>query len=335
LSVSRAELARRFLERALEDIKASEVLFNDGLKFSTLQHLEQASEKILKAYFIGFLINSLEFVYQIAERAGASKVYRSIHQLIARAVHHYSVPKHFGHELTGFLNDLLPKLYEGYCGGEFAKYVDYSIKRILIPFISERKQSFIEKLVNAGLTRDRAEKVLEIIVDLLTQIPGVIRDSELQKDLCSKRVEDVIGFIDALEKIKESEKSCLHATVMLFRLINEHLAKYINEKIRDPETLSAIEYAKKLLSEMSEVANLLGIKLPFKEVKLDELLNYIRGNMVILMALPLHSCLVKYYEPSRFPEKDIPEEEFKAIPDALSTIKEIYNIVKYVIDVTA
>jgi len=335
LSVSRVELARRFLERALEDMRASEVLFNDCLKFSALQHLEQASEKILKAYFIGFLINSLESIYQIAELAGASKAYRSIHQLIARAVHHYSIPKHFGHELTRFLNDLLPKLYEGYCGGEFAKYVDYSIKRFLIPLINERKQLFIEKLVNAGLARDRAEKVLEIIVNLLTQMPGIIRDGELKKGLCSKQAENVIGFIDALEEIKESGKPCLHATVMLFRFVNEHLTKYIDEKMRDPEILTVIEYAKKLLSEVSEVANQLGIKLPFKEVKLDELLNYIRGNMVILMALPLHSCLVKYYEPSRFPEKDIPEEEFKAIPDALSTIKEIYNIVKYSIDVFA
>lgn len=41
------------LEKAWEDLRASKVLYEYGLKAQALAHLEQASEKILKAYLKG------------------------------------------------------------------------------------------------------------------------------------------------------------------------------------------------------------------------------------------------------------------------------------------
>jgi len=43
-------IANKFLEIAKEDLKAAEVLYVNELMRPSLYHLEQASEKILKAY---------------------------------------------------------------------------------------------------------------------------------------------------------------------------------------------------------------------------------------------------------------------------------------------
>lgn len=329
MSASNTNLVRKLLNRAWEDVEAAESLYSKGLRHSALYHLEQASEKALKAYFIGFLITPLKFIYELGEEARAFEVSRKIHQLLAKAVKHYAKPKSLGHKFTRFLNEFLLKLYEGYCGGDFAKYVDCSIKRALIPLINKRKQTFIAKLVATGLPEDRAKSVLEAIVEVITQIPGTIKSEELQKKLYSGSRGSLKNFVDVLEEIIKSKGPCLHLAIERYRSVDDVLTKYIEEIKKKLELPSTMDQAKKLLIE---IADYLGIKF-LKDMKVDApISNYIRGNMLVFMVLPLHSCLAKYHDLARYPEDNIPEEEFNAIPEVLTLVKEVHNTVKSLVE---
>ena len=170
-----ARLVEGLLDKAREDLEASRILYERGLKASALNHLEQASEKILKAYFIGYLIDFLRFIYELAEQANAQEFNRDIHRLVKQAVKQYAIPKHLGHDFNAFLNEFLPKLYVGVCGGIFASYFRYSIAHSFIPYVSRYRERILATLMEEGLDRVQAEKLPDAVIRIVHQVPGGYR----------------------------------------------------------------------------------------------------------------------------------------------------------------
>ena len=61
-------LAKRLLDKAKKDLKIANKVINDPEVCElALFHLEQASEKILKAYFIGVIVGSMAFLYELSK----------------------------------------------------------------------------------------------------------------------------------------------------------------------------------------------------------------------------------------------------------------------------
>lgn len=323
-------IVKGLLDKAWEDLRASRILYDNGLKALALNHLEQASEKILKAYFLGYIIDFLVFLYRIPERAGAYNVYRSMHQLVKHAVRNYSIPKNLGHRFDAFLNKFMPKLYESMCGGEFADYYEYSVKNGLIPYIEKHRGAVIGILVEEGLTREQAGKLVDVAIEYLKQAPGTLRSDKTRSSLCKN--DNARKFGRSLEELRRSKEPCLKATLQFYEFVSETVERYFREEVMKNKTLiEDLEKARRALKQLAEYTE---IDLFEKYGENIDTFTYsvVRGNILVYMILPLHYCLVKYYEATRYPDKEIPEEvlekEYSEIPDAITVLEEVHSIVK-------
>jgi len=85
-----------------------------------------------------------------------------------------------------------------------------------------------------------------------------------------------------------------------------------------------------VLSDLVNILDLFELSELIK--KLEKVLyEYIKGNIVIYMALPLHYCLCRYYEVSRYPEGEISDQEFEIIPQVLEVLRQLHEIIKDVV----
>jgi len=323
-------MVKGLLDKAKEDLKASKILYEYDLKAQALNHLEQASEKILKAYFIGYIIDFLVFVYKIAEQAKAYEVYRSIHQLVKQAVRNYSIPKNLGHRFDAFLNKFMPKLYESVCGGEFADYYEYSVKNGLIPYIKKKRKIIIEAFMEEGLTREQSEKLLDIAIEYMMQAPGILRSEKTRSSLCNS--DNVKNFGYSLEELRKSKEPCLKAALQFYDFVSKTIKRYFREEMLKNKTMiEDLEKAKRALNQLAEYTEI-GLFEKYAKNIDSFLYNIVRGNMLVYMILPLHYCLVKYYEATRYPDKRVSEEilekEYNEIPNAIKTLEEVHDIVK-------
>lgn len=323
-------IVKGLLDKAWEDLKASRILYEYGLKAQALSHLEQASEKILKAYFIGYIVDFLAFIYKVAERASAYERYRGMHQLVKQGVKDYSVPKKLGHRFNAFLNKFLPNLYESMCGGEFADYYEYSIRHGLIPHVEEHRNKIINILMDEGLNREQAEKLLDIALEYLLQAPGTLRDSETREKICKSSGAKKFGH--SLEELRRSKEPCLKATVQFYEIVLGAIEEYFEkEMMKNKAIVEDMEKAKKAFRRLAEYTNI-SLFEKYGE-NIDEFLHtIIQENMVVYMILPMHFCLVKYYEASRYPDQEITEDvlekEYEVIPEAIKILEEVHGIVK-------
>ena len=310
------ELVKGLLNEALEDIEDARILYETRKSKQVMFFLDQASEKILKAYFIGFIIDFLQFIYRVAEEARAYERFRSMHQLVKEAITKFAIPKHLGHDFDKFLNKFLPKIYEGLYGGEFGSYVNYSIKKGLIPHLKEKRSKIINKLIKEGLKQEQAESLYNFMVELLTYFPGILIDESTRKNICKDI--NLKGFADIRKPLKDTKEPCLSDTIEFYNLVEKSLDELYKKIEREnKENLANIA---KVLSDLVNILDLFELRELIK--KLEKVLyEYIKGNIVIYMSLPLHYCLCRYYEVSRYPEGEIPDQEFEVIPQVLEVLR--------------
>jgi len=170
------KLAKGFLDKASEDIKAAEILYRENLKDLAIFHLEQASEKILKAYVIGFLLKALKsflIIYEFTEKAGAlqEKIpdnYKRLQQRTKDVINQLAYPKKLRHNLIEFLDKQLKDLYENMCKEGLEEYLKF-LGNAFVTALYKQKQKLIEKLLNEGLTPEQAESEVNSDINSVSQ----------------------------------------------------------------------------------------------------------------------------------------------------------------------
>jgi len=335
------ELARAFLRKAWDDLKAARILDREGLKDLAIYHLEQASEKILKAFFIGFLIDCLGFLTQICDVARRTGIipanllskYRKLHNLISSIVKQYRHPRMFGHDFTEFLDEWLRKLYQELCYGDFGGYLELVLLKGFIPLLNKRKQRILDELVSEGLSAEQAENVLNFVISSLTEFfkhhVTFIKSLDFRVKICSGKSGELGSVKEVLEKIEESREPCIHAGVELCRIVDEKFRSILGETLeKNHEVVEAFEKAEKTLRE---IATQIGPSTLEQGDLKTFMINLLRGIMLLAPLLTLHFCLYKYHKSSRYPEGAIPVEEYKAIPETIELLEKVHELVEHLI----
>ncbi len=324
---SYADTVNKLLKHAKEDLEAAKVLYENELMFQSLYHLEQASEKILKAYLIGVMFYPMKLIVDSAESVGTAEKFRDIHNWLKSATYNYMVPKNLGHAFSGFMKEFLPRLYRGYCSGRLVDYINATLKAWL-PRVRISKERIVAKLMERGATREIAEKAYDLLIYVLSQPAPIAIGEDIQRKSCEKARSD---FGASLEKLREEEKPCLQATTFFVEYVEELAGKAYNQV--------ASEYRGLLGQKIGEVLEAVGLSdiLPrdFLEETIEDLLRkLVIGNTVIYAMLPLHFCLLKYYHATRYGEGTVPKEEFEAIPNTIKTLGRIHEITRTLISLS-
>jgi len=337
------ELARALLEKALEDLEATEVLYyysKKDLKELAIYHLEQASEKIIKAFFIGFIIDGLSYIlhaYDIAERAGSISInslsrYEELHQLIKNTVDGFKDPKRYGHNLK-LLDELLKQVHKEFCSGDFGGYLELVFIKGFIPALHAQKQKVVEELVSKGLSIEQSEDLFNFIIGSLTsffkQYIAFIKSPDFESKVCGDRFGRLDVVKKASEKIKKSLEPCIHTSVEVSKSIDK-IVKSILEKTLEgsPEAVQAFEKAE---ISLRDITSQIGLPTLGKSDLKTFIVNLLRGIVLVTSILPLHFCLLKYHEVSRYSKGGIPAEEHQAVPEAIELLKEVYGVVEHLI----
>lgn len=311
-------IARGLLDKADEDLELTRLIVGRrDLRGLVLFHLEQASEKILKAYFLGTIVGTMEFLYRLSKGEDRNRFPRP-YRLIVRAVREYSKPKSLGHDFTGFLDKYLPALYREFCYGKFRDYIVFLFRHRLVRELEENKGKLLSDLVKEGLPMDEAQMLID----------GFIRFSKSE-------VSKILGDVKCIERISrpiiDTEKiktPCIGYSVRFYYLSKKLLKKAHDEAIR--HCGDQIERVRRNIIEISQKSSW------FKEYLNEEVfMNIINMivpySMYIFLILPLHFCLLKYYEVSRYPEGVIPEEDLENTKDAIPVLEEVISFVKEII----
>ena len=325
------KLAKGLLDKALEDIKASEVLYHENLKGLAIFHLEQASEKILKAYFIGYLRKSYKYffeMYEFAERTGAFPVkipdkYERVHQKIKGIIKQLTNPKNLGHDFAGFLDKQLKDLSKSICEVGFEGYLEF-LANGFIAALYKQKQKFIKRLLDKGLNSEQAENKINssiyILSQLFQQLITSIKTYNFTSSMCSNEVSSSTDIEEASKEIGESQEPCIHENVEIYKSITKDYRDYLEKLLK--ENLKAMQTTNNIITSSIDSSN--------ENLKtFIEIFYY--DTVVPIFLLLLHLCLYKYYNISRYPEGEIPEEEYEAIPEALELLKEVHKTVECII----
>ena len=316
-----ADAIYKLLAHAEEDLKAAKVLYENELMLQSVYHLEQASEKILKAYLIGVLIYPMKFAVDVAENVSTAEKFRDVHIWLKRAVYNYLVPKKLGHDFSGFLKDFLPRLYKAYCSGRLIAYVNATL-RSLFSRVKMSKEHIIVESMKQGVAREVAEKLYNLIIHVLSQLAPTTIGEDIRRKFCEKAKLD---FVSPLEKLSKEEKPCLQVTTLFVEYAEEVAERVYNEVISEYG-----EFLSRKTREVLEAVDLVDI---LSQRILEETVEgFLRSVTVdrfaVYMMLPLHFCLLKYYHATRYGEGTVPEEEFETIPHTIKTLSHIHGITK-------
>ncbi len=319
-----ADIIDRLLKHAEEDLKAAKVLYDNELMLQSLYHLEQASEKILKAYLIGVLLYPMKLIVDNAESLGTAGKFRDIHGWLKSSIYNNIVPKNLGHAFSGFMKEFLPHLYKGYCSGRLIDYVNATL-RAWLPRVRMSKERIIAKLVEQGATKEVAEKVYNLLINVLSQPAPIAIGEDIRRKSCEKARSD---FGASLEKLGDEEKPCLQAAALL--------VEYVEELAEKAYTQVTTEYRGLLGQKIGEVLEAVGLSDILPRDLLEETIEYLLrkfviGNIVIYTTLPLHFCLLKYYNATRYGEGTVPKEEFEAIPNTIKTLNRLHELTRTLI----
>jgi len=274
------------LDKASEDIKAAEILYSENLKELAIFHLEQASEKILKAYFIGFLGVPFKYLlgmYEFAKGTGAfpAKIpdnYKEPHQKIKDIINQLTNPKNLGHDLAKFLDKELRDLL---CKAGFEEYLEF-LGNGFVNALYKQKQKLIEKFLKDGLNPEQAESEVNSSINSLTQflelLTTSIKTSNSINAMCKEEARSSLNNKESLKEMEKSLGPCIHGEVETYKSI---ITKY-----RD-----LIGKALKKEPQVSQSANnILTSSTDSNYEYLITLESFYDGIAPIFM-LPLHLCL--------------------------------------------
>ena len=328
------KLVKELLDKALKDIKASEILYRENLKDLAIFHLEQASEKILKAYFIGYQRKPLRYLlemYEVAETTGTISAiipnkYKSLHQTIKDIIKQLADPKNLGHDLAGFLDKKLRNLYEDICKVDFEGYLKFLLNGF-IAALHILKPKFINGLRNKGINVKQAENEvnssISFVAQLFNQLITYIENSNLKNIICNEEVRESISIKELSKEIKENSEPCIYDSVEIYKSIDKEIRDLLEKSLRDEnETIAKITSS---------------IIMYFRDNNTENSKTYIESLLYEVVSpifvLPLHLCLYKYYDISRYPGGKIPGEEYKIIPETIELLKEVHKTVEHVAQV--
>ena len=289
--IDRQKLAKGFLDKALKDIKASEILYRENLQDLAIFHLEQVSEKILKAYFIVTQRESLTALlekYKAAEENGNDPL-KELAKLL-------NDPKSLRHDLVKFLNNEVKLLPEKICKEGINSYLEGLLKHYTT--------------IPSNLSE-------QLIVYTKTDLKNAVCNEEAMKPT------DIQGLY---KKIKESQEPVIHYGIEIYRSYSEKIKDFLNNKYW--------EQVSNIMQLMNKFTfynnNYINIK---KEDLKTMLENLFYGVILPILIVPLHLFLSKYYNVSRYPEGNIPEEEYETIPDVIEILKEVHKYVEDIIQI--
>jgi len=296
----------KLLDLARDDIRASEILYKEKIIPLSFFCLEQASEKILKAYFMSYFVFPLKSVVEIAEKVGTNNKFRKLHSKLKK-VNNFIQPKSYGHEITPFFDNFISDLYNAYCRGTFNMYVENTLRKA-----TETKEQVLEKMMNKGYTRDEAERTYQLINALLPLLPLLSSDI-IRKQSCNK--EKFMGSLKQLRKIKHP---CLKIAIQPFLEYEQKLSDYK-------------DMLDKKIDEFMEIINVDIIPEQYK-ITVKDALKIFLDSAIMFMLIPLHLCLREYYN-ARYGDVEIPEEEIEAVPLVIEKIKHAHEIVNEIIHI--
>jgi len=284
---------------------------------------------MLKAYLIGFMFYSMKFVVDLAERVDVANNFRDVHIRLKSLIYNYIVPKNLGHALSGFMEKFLPFFFEAYCSGRLLNYVNATLKS-LTPLIKDSKEHLIKNLMLRGATKEVAEKAYGLLYQVFTQKPALITVNEDVKVKSCSEAEKNFGVF--LRAPKEWREPCLKATTLLIEYVKNLAEEAYTQAISDYKELLNKSIGE--LLESSKLSNILPKKI-LEEAVEDYLRITLIGNIIIIMAFPLHFCLFKYYDAVRYGEGAVPQEEFDAIPEAINTLEYVYEMIKTLLSLSS
>jgi len=316
LQIDPQKLAKGFLDKALEDIRASEILYRENLQDLAIFHLEQASEKILKAYAISFLSAEGSVVISI----NVPNKYEKIHKRIKEIISQLHKPKNLNHDIINFLNKKFGNLYYDMCKADFEGYLEFLLNSSVTALNKQKsmlKRWFLSKGLNEEQAENGANSFISFNSQIINQLITYIKNSNLKNNICEEKVKKLIPSEKLLNEIMESSEPCLYNKLGTYQSITKELRDLIKK---------AIDSNPKVIEVIGDI--FMSPKL-IDDENLKTLIQDLLYNIVSPIFLPLlHICLNKYYSISRYPEGKIPEEEYKAVPETIELLKKVHKSVE-------
>ena len=309
-------IAKKFLGEAVVDVAVVEKLKDDfSLRRRSLFHLQQACEKALKAYFITVFVSALVILSQITSSED-KKLFGEAYKIL-REINRLKKPKEFRHDFEKFFK-YMDRFNRSFSSGKMRKYLLYLIKRIRKDFEKHREQ-FLKAITRKfKLSYDKAIVVLDLMVNTLEMASKFIEQYKFTyKPVRFRRQNSFAPCIYDASKcyLEISEK----IDTEFDKILDNALAK--NRKIVE----EVERHLEKLIEIFPELEKFIRVR------SIPETLKYIKNCFKPLFAIPLHLCLSRYEQSSRYPDVSQPcEKEIEAIEIGLKAVKNLIRTIDYI-----
>ena len=301
------ETVRNFFNEAKVDLLAAEKLKEDqATRKRALFNLQQACEKALKAYFLAGFVDVLISLSELTKREDM-KLYGEAYTLLKKAKR-FEKPRILQHGFKSFFR-YMDSYSRAFVYGKMRRYYQFLFRRVRDDF-QERRSKIVEKLMkDAGLDQEKADIIFGSILDII--------------DL-------TIEFYDKYEyrykriEFKSQTPPCLSVASKAYWKGTEIVDEKFEGFSKKGEDL--LETAKvpleTLFNAFPEIRETIGT------VTVAKALSYYKDFIKPVFALPLHLCLLKYEQSSRYPDApQPPTEEMESIEEGIETVRSLMKSV--------
>lgn len=322
--VSDTAVLEELLRKAKEDIDTAKLILphRQDLLAQSLYHIQQAIEKTLKVFLIGFYVNPILDISEIAEKCSdITGKYRRTSQILKK-FRDLKEPEKLGHEvLTEKATEALKELAEGL--DDILEYISY----VYIECINKYKDKLISYLTNEGLSYDQADQLYNNMVTIIkSSVKGI-------KEARRSNIKLSSDSVKGIKKLRPKPcYPCLRTAIERYDKIKNLYEQALNRSIKELDLYTKIQNAEKELNNIQpsilrEVnKGVLGVVKFFIDTVIKDVFKE------FIASLEVYPCLLNYENVgTRYPSRSclrVSDEDLSAVPEVLVIAENLYNAVE-------
>ena len=316
-------LALKFLDYAYEDLESARILLSHNIRRNALLLTQQALEKALKAYYLGVFINLFDLLKTLERNYEKKLIPRFRKEMeFNKSIRQLSKPKSIGHELRPMIKRL-DELLKAFGGVHESELNLQGYIATLIRYLSKKLRSkrCLHLLIKKGISESDARRVIDAACMFINEAADLMVKFRI-KPYEGATLHEVLSQIKGMGTKEGKLVPCIKFTSMLYYNQINALNKLYSE------VLSKNVDMDKLLNIVNKVHNI-----P-KETIVSLSMKVIKSVIECNAVLALFTCLYRYFEPCRYPDKPPPlEEDLNSLEEALKITEHIIHSLKELFEV--
>jgi len=311
-------LALKFLDYACEDLESARILLLHNIRRNALLLTQQALEKALKAYYLGAFIELFVLLGTLERTYKKELVSRFRREMkFTKDVRQLSKPKHMSHDLTPLIKKL-DELLRAFSGVHESKLNLQEYIATLIKYLGKELKSkrCLHLLIKKGISENDARRILDTACMFINKAADLMVKFRI-KPYKEATLHEVLSQIKGMGTKEGKPVPCIKFTSMLYYNQINALNKLYNEALSKNVDMDELL---NMINKVHDISRETVVSLSMKVIK-----SVIECNAV----LALFTCLYRYFEPCRYPDKPPPlEEDLNSLEEALKTTEHIIHSLK-------